>query len=291
MELKPETFINFLVEAWTKVPEPQKYAVPLHSKERQNLGPIFSSFSLKDCFEKYSWMGRNYFQTDKLLNNLRGKLLTAIEAGDHLKAKEAAYEIYQWGGVRYKTRKGLNASGRWFEKAYEDKSLIAKLNESVDILESGDLIEKFDGKNLIMNSGYTKVASLLSSTACPLIIMDGRVGAALGDLVVMLAETEGYTSVHPQLLFPWGAERQMRNETQPVIKRNPSSTNLKFPRLFGARKDFLHAKAMWFGSCLLRQVVLKLQDKGESVEVNKLEASLFMWGYDVISRREGISDQ
>ena len=286
MELTPETFINFLVKAWTKVPEPQEYAVPLQSKERQNLGPIFSSFSLKDCFEQYSWGGRNYFQTNKILHDLRGKLIAAIEADDHLKAKEAAYEIYQWGGVRYKTRKGLNASGRWFETAYEDKSLITKLRESVDVLESGDLIEKFDGKNLIMNSGYTKVASLLSSISHPLIIMDGRVGAALGDMIVMLADTEGYNSVHPQLLFPWGAERQVRKETQPVIKRNPSTVNLKFPRLFGAKKDFLHAKAMYFGSHLLRQVVLQLQNQGEVVEVNELEASLFMWGYDVISRRK-----
>lgn len=101
--------------------------------------------------------------------------------------------------------------------------------------------------------------------------MDGGVGAPLGDMVVMLADTEGYNSVHPQPLVPGAAERQVRKGTQPVIKRNLFTVNLKFPRLFGAKKTFCMQKpcillsifcGRWFFNFKIRVKLLRLMSWG-----------------------------
>jgi hypothetical protein len=285
MELNAESLKKFLVDAWFEVPVRQIYSVPKQSKDHRILGDIFEAESLKDCFSKYSWGGKDYLQNLKDLESCREALLHSLDSANSESAKSAAYAIYEWGNVKYQA----NASGAWFEKNHDCGQLLGKLSDSFQILTSGDNLHRFDGVDLIMNSGFTKVASLLSSESNALIIMDGRVGAALGDLVVIAAETGGFTRVGESLLFPWGAARPKKHNQNNVRSRDPSTKSIKFPRLFGANKDYKHADAMFRSSMLIREVVQALQLKGANVSSREYEAALFMWGYDVQSRRPGKS--
>jgi hypothetical protein len=135
----------------------------------------------------------------------------------------------------------------------------------------------FDGYDLLINSGTTKIFSLASKTQ-NLIIYDGRVGAALGHLVVLAMKKLGLNEVSPSLLFAWGDKKG--GEKSDV--RNPSTIQVRFPRLHGkgSRKsnNILHAKNMNMASRVLSDAATAI---GHDVTVRELEAALFMWGYAV----------
>lgn len=283
--LTTKVFKQYLVQYWDQTPVTQEYVV--HSKrEQKRLGTIFQANSLKECFEKYSWNGKDYHQNSEVLARLSERIRYALKVSNDRDVKTIAEEIYKWGGVPLKKKGGKpNNSALWLEKYAATDNLVSKILESIDVLESGENLNKFDGKDLIMNSGFTKVASLASNEES-LIIMDGRVGAALGDLALVAMNDGGHSDIDAEIIFPWGGKKMSRREIRGKESRNPSTTLIKFPRLFGSNLDSKHASAMHIVSKLVRTVVGDLKSKYPDITARQFECALFMWGYDIISRRK-----
>jgi hypothetical protein len=262
-------FIEYLTDAWLETPK-HNYAVPKKSKDNGNLdgGSLFEVSSLKECLTNYTWMGSNYSKTHSDLNTLETKIKTAMIEGDEDSTYDTIIEIYKWGNVQFNS----TISGSWLSEQASKSKVIEKLQDCIDIIEDSKDFSRFDGKDLIMNSGFTKAVSLASRKDKPLIIFDGRVGAALGHLAIRAKRKHGYDSISPELIYPWG---QSRSSLTPN-PRNPSADNIRFPRLFGANSHSKHARAMQNGSSIVREVSANL-----GISPRDLEAALFMWGYDV----------
>lgn len=272
-----------LIRYWDETPVSQNYKV-ISKKDQKILGNSFAAESIKDCLQNYSWNGSDYLTTSNLLDQLSIELQTAIRSGVGQKVKNTAFDIYKWGGVPL-LKKGQrpNKSMAWFEKLNATGELVDRVSQSITILHSGVNLERFDGEDLIMNSGYTKVASLAAAKES-LIIMDGRVGAALGDLALIAMREGHFSGVSREIMFPWGSKRVSKATLPNEDSRNPSSPTIKFPRLFGANSDYRHAQAMYLASKLVREVVFELQRTNLGLTERQFECALFMWGYDVRSR-------
>jgi hypothetical protein len=142
------------------------------------------------------------------------------------------------------------------------------LKEAVrQIGDNTNLLEHFDGENLIMNSAMTKIVSLADPDG-KLIIYDGRVGSALAFFVAKFSEerTQVRSVLPKQLLF--AADKQ--------DGRNPDTNAIVFPSLFGKSKDRSHAVMMRRASGVVVQVAQRC-----GVTAREIEAALFMWGYRV----------
>ena len=271
--LTAEHFIEFLVQCWKKSPNEHFFSVE-NSRICANseIKGIFRVSSLEDCLTFYSWKGKGFKENKIELDFFHQRFRQSISDNNMDLAADTFKKAYKWGGVRYRT----NISGSWLREAYKDGSLVRKISDTTEILSTGTNLKKFDGHNFIMNSGYTKIASLAAPRVSPLIIFDGRVGAALGDLVSIAMMANKEDKISSELLFPWGAARRNGNS------RNPSSEYLKFPRLFGGKgSHFKHATAMHHASKIVVEAAKRL-----TVDPREIEAALFMWGYDVRYKKE-----
>ena len=268
--LGEEEFLNFLVGCWEKSPT---HKIKVGEKARQIKatspdGKLFQVSSLAECLDCYKWNSQSYAENEQQLSSLSNALRSAVGNGDEAELEAAFRGVYSWGKVPLS-----NISGAMLNKWYGSQQLTKNLIDCLEIIETGFDLERFDGTDLFMNSGFTKVVSLASDPKKPLIIYDGRVGAALGHLAVLAIKESGKQNLHPNLLFPWGAARM------PGVNRNPSNGSVKFPNLFSGSaksKHFRHAKAMHIASKIINNAASKLP-----VSSRQLEASLFMWGYAV----------
>ena len=270
--LSVEEFTQFIVECWEKTPTNHFFSVnSSRIPSNSHIAGTFRVQSLEECLTSYSWNGKGFKENDAKLGHLQGRLQQSLREKNVDLAASSFKEIYQWGGVRYKG----NISGSWLCNSFQDRTLIDKITDSIDILKTGQNLDKFDGQNLIMNSGYTKVASLAAPRENPLIIYDGRVGAALGDLVAMAMQSKQKKMICSELCFPWGGARGKGNS------RNPSTDKLKFPRLFGGHASHMkHARAMHNASKIVIRATECL-----GIRPREMEAALFMWGYDIRYKR------
>ncbi len=266
-KLTEEKFCDFLERCWKDSPTHSIKVSKGTKSIRPNTpdGQYFRVSSLLQCRKGSCWEGKNYEETEKKLSELSEKLRDAIETRNQPATEEAFCQIYTWGGMSCKG----NISGTMFKKWSANNQLAQKIEESVNIISTGDGLEKFDNDALFMNSGYTKVVSLASDPEKPLIIYDGRVGAALGHLVTLAMQKEGFDGVEEQLRFPWGRARTEG------VNRNPSNEVIKFPNLFNMKSE-RHAQAMHDASRIACKVATNL-----SITPREFEAALFMWGYSV----------
>lgn len=271
-ELTTEDFIKFLVQAWTSTPNDHSFST-VNSKIKGNYdnGNVFQVKSLIECLELYQWNSKGYSENKTELNGLSDQLHHALNANNTEETGRLFIDIYKWGGVRLRTKGHPNISQFWLDQNIKNDTLIEKITASKEIILRGGDFGRFDGLDLIMNSGFTKVVSLASKPNNELIIFDGRVGAALGHLAMMTIKSAGHTSISNDLLFPWGTAQSKH------INRDPSSETIKFPRLFGGiRSHYKHARAMSVSSSIVRTVSNQL-----NIDPRDFEAALFMWGYSV----------
>jgi hypothetical protein len=121
-----------------------------------------------------------------------------------------------------------------------------------------------------MNSTMTKIVSL-ADPEHKVVIYDGRVGSALGFFVARFAEEQDLEQqdVVDRLLFA----------VDPQPKRNPSTGRIRFPRLFGKNRDRCHATMVRWATQVIGQVATECD-----VDSRKIEAGLFMWGYDISAK-------
>ena len=271
-ELTTEDFIKFLIQAWNSAPYDHTFST-VNSRIKGNFdnGNVFKVQSLLECLELYQWNSKGYSENKNELNALSYQLHHALNSNNTAETGRLCTEIYKWGGVRLQTKGHPNISQLWLEQNINNDKLVEKINVSKETVFSGVDFRRFDGRDLIMNSGLTKVVSLASTPKRELIIFDGRVGAALGHLAIMAINSSGHTSMSKALLFPWGAAQSKH------INRDPSNETIKFPRLFGGiRSHYKHASAMSVSSSIVRSVSTQL-----NIDPRDFEAALFMWGYSV----------
>ena len=147
-------------------------------------------------------------------------------------------------------------SSKWLRENCRDKSLHSQIRTAVKLLATAASeaeLTPFDGSNLVMNSGLTKVYALASPSN--VIIYDGRIGAAIG-LFARYIENSYPTeptfpcgrkllAVPPVLQFPWGDGLAAEGS------RDPSIGEYKFPPLRSGA-NFAHACACWKASKVLR---------------------------------------
>ena len=74
-------------------------------------------------------------------------------------------------------------------------------NYVIKLLECDIDLEEFTKSDIIMNSGFTKIYSLIVQD---FIIYDSRVGAALGLLIKCFCEDKQKEKIPEELRFAWG---------------------------------------------------------------------------------------
>lgn len=230
--------------------------------------------SLQDAADWYQWNRGGRETTKSRLEDLSERLRKCLSEADESSCHELHHvclEILEWGGVE-------RVSSKWLRESCIDKSLRWKTNKAVEFLIEGSGLTKwshFDGKDLVMNSGMTKVYALAAPADIPM--YDGRVGAGLGLLARKYLEDKRHNAVPEELRFPWGAG-QATSQNRDTHPRNPSCPPYTFPCLSrgGENPDKYHAEWCWRAGRILREAVKDLK-----VELRYVEDALFMIGYDV----------
>jgi hypothetical protein len=250
-----------------------------HGYARPGLAPLWFD-NLSAAFDSYEWpfsfkriggqrcAGRTFAENDAVLADLQHRLRGALAAEDGAALCDAAVEVVRWGGVAPRNEDWLRAN---------EHRLVTLLGWVKEALEKQD--DEADlGPELRFNAGMTKVYSLLLDH---FVIYDSRVAAALAWFVAAWAREKGLDSVPPPLQFRCMAAKEDPGATRKKL-RNPWRGKLGFPHL--GSQPYVHAKwnlrASW--------IVEKLVDAPRATSFGsgpaasrKLEAALFMWGYDL----------
>lgn len=260
-------FIDYLVSAWGEFDHSY---VPPRNKVR------WECKSLADAAKKYVWRKACSENNRKLLNALAEKLINCLdnhqESGCH-ELHHVCLEILEWGGVE-------GVSSAWLRVSCAEGTLRKKIHEAVELLKEGTIHQdwkRFNGKDLVMNSGLTKIYALADRNNIP--IYDGRVGAGLGLLVRKHLEEQksNLNEVPAELAFRWGA-----GQTAPKKgiqhSRDPSNEVYQFKMLRSSEQD--HENCCWRAGRIMREVVSKLNSSPPSSGVDLLDLgdALFMIG-------------
>jgi hypothetical protein len=237
--------------------------------------------SLQEACEQYEFKGKNRGETNEIIGRLSDKLRAEVksEDPDSHALHHLCLEVLEWGGVE-------GASSKWLRENCRDKLLHRQIQAAVRLLANAASeaeFTPFEGSNLVMNSGLTKVYALASPS--DVIIYDGRIGAAMG-LFVRQYLQDGHptqpmfpcgrelSAVPSVLQFPWGDGLATEGS------RNPSIGAYKFPPLRAAA-HLAHACACWKASKVLRLALKKITLHAHTVTLRDLEMALFMVGYHV----------
>lgn len=240
------------------------------------------AFTYEDC-EGNTIKGSSYSDSATALNNLKKKLMSAVEKGDNEACYKVCVMILKWGGVLGSDHKGNK------KKLLKMRSYLASYLSKVQEYFNGDceLLSRYSldlrglgvglerSVDVEMNAGFTKIYSLLCKN---FIIYDGRVGAALGHLVVQFLRSTSELDcreVPNSLSFYYGKAKNNK------VNRNPSDGNYIFKSLSTSSSIHIrnNLKANWIlGELFLGKI------KGFSEQENPLrsfEAALFMIGYRI----------
>lgn len=267
-----DDFAAWLARRWTQETFHHSYIErrTAHSKHK-SADSTWSIDCLAEARAKYAWNGKTFEQNAIETQKLARDLLTALNASDHASALSASLDILKWGNVHRPTKAGERPSVQWLELAASKNELCNKIITGVTCLRQANT-ERFDGKDLAMDSGLTKVLSLADPEG-KLVIYDGRVGAALGYLARLFLTEKDCDHVPECLQFRWGAAQTSG------VNRNPSTQKLKFPGLWnGSAKHQAHARMMATASALIDKVC---QQSNSGATSRDWEAALFMIGYEV----------
>lgn len=251
-------------------------SVMRHGYISPRLGPLKFS-NLADAFAKYEWpfafegtdgnyyRGRTFEASAAVLDGLQRRLRHASDDGAFV---DAAVDVVRWGGV-------APSNGEWLRA--NKTGLARRFGDVVTAFEqNGDDIKFVP--DLRFNAGMTKVYSLLIDG---FVIYDSRVAGALAWFVVQWMQGTGQKIVPDALRFPCMLAKAAPGTGRQKI-RNPSPGKTGFP-LLGVR-PYAHAKWNQRASWII-EAALKAADSStftaNAAGSRKLEAALFMWGYDL----------
>jgi hypothetical protein len=244
----------------------------------------WSCDSIYSALENYYWKfsttdpeslkketGSSFIESTRMLYKLSQQLKKSIEADDYNLCIKCCLSILEWGGVRSRNDKKVEALGAGICKyLVKVRSLLS--NDNISIEHIDDFI--------IMNSGFAKIYSLLIDD---FIIYDGRVGAAMGLLVRDYCEYKELDRVPCELEFAWGRGKESTYTTSKYNKRNPSSDKYKFPELMNNSKRHLenNLRANWLIKEIIDRTESKFNRLEKCIQLRALESALFMIGYNV----------
>ena len=220
--------------------------------------------SIYSAFENYRWGKKNFYETKEELDKLSYSLKKAIQIGDYITAKACCKGILKWGNV---DKKGNT------DKIDElDNNLPDYLNKVIDSLHPEITNTNNSYKDIKMNSGFTKIYSLIIDD---FIIYDSRVGSALGLLVLNFCDSTGRTEIPKVIRFAYGNAQGKR--TGPLNKRDPRRGGMTFPLLGRSDRDHIihNVHANW----ILKEILSC--SNSELKNLREFEAALFMIGYNV----------
>lgn len=245
----------------------------------------------------------NLFQTTAILNELRRRLLDAVDNGSESRAFQACDLVLRWGGV-LKGNSDLLVSLR----DDFDGGLVAYLTAARALLTadqdySATEAQLADNQVLYCTAGFTKIYALLVDD---FVIYDSRVAAALGMLIARLCAAAGWEIVPAQLRFLWMPARSRRNRQQQYVPgqlRNPGVRRLRFSTqrnhahylTHNVRAGWLLREAVegtrvrdWPGRlisedarCAMNSICCAVPRPPVLSAMRAVEAALFMIGYDL----------
>jgi len=240
---------------------------------------IWNCNSVYNSFEKYSWpfkcvipstneviMGNSYDENEKVLLQLQKDLLFALKTENKEQFEDNCLAILQWGGVLPNNK----------QRILSTKNILNYFNTNIQKLQNPLLDTADDLSSIHMNSGYTKIYSLLIDN---FIIYDGRVGAAIGLLVREYLEQEKLAIIPRTLDFAYGNPKLSNSNKKDISKRNPSNSQYVFKALSNNSKRHLenNIRANW----LLEKIAMESKFNKLKNPLRALEAALFMIGYDI----------
>tara|TARA_B110001469_G_scaffold88167_1_gene83653 strand:- start:172 stop:1017 length:846 start_codon:yes stop_codon:yes gene_type:complete len=240
---------------------------------------IWECDSIYNAFENYEWQfncsipnlgkikGKTYLESKSALETIQKGLKKSIEENDSEKSLKYSISILEWGGVTRSNSDKLKLMG---------KEILIYYKNSMKILNPEKVNLNNDFSEIIMNSGFTKIYSLLVDN---FVIYDSRVGAALGLLIKEFLTEKHILKIPNELNFAYGNARPSKGDDSNQNKRNPSTDIYKFSALRNNDKHHTlnNLKANW----LLKEIADKSKFDQEETPVRSLEAALFMIGYSV----------
>jgi len=268
-----ENFINWLIP---RISGEIKF---LHQYENLRGKTIWNCDSIYNAYENYNWRfncnipelgkisGSSFNESAKALKKIEEGLKSALKSRNHEKIIEFSVSILEWGGVKRTNYEKLTIM---------NNSVIDYFETAIEKLNPLPINTNNDFTGIIMNSGFTKIYSLLIDG---FVIYDSRVGAALGLLVKLFLVENQLDFIPKELEFAYGNARPTKSDKSKRNRRNPSNEIFRFPVL--RNDDKLHiinnVKANW----LLKEVSEKSQFRNELSPIRALESALFMIGYSV----------
>ena len=238
--------------------------------------------SIFSAFENYSWQfnytnefntiikGSSFNECEEVLHTISGKLKKGVVQRNNEVCKEASRQILEWGGVTNRNIDKIDNMGqKW----------CVYLSETKKQFESNLDSNEYYKSEIIMNSGFTKIYSLLVDN---FLIYDGRLGAALGLLVRGFCEENKLETIPEELNFSWGAGRESNINNKQKSRRNPSSDKYIFKSLHSPKSHLENnIRANWLVQEILCNTKSKFGSLEESKRMRSLESALFMIGYHV----------
>ena len=250
-----------------------------HGYARPRKQPLWFR-NLADAFALYAWRfnflrldgqrcsGMSFVESKAVLDGLQGRLRAALDAGDDALVRDAAVEVVRWGGVAPHNEEWLRANKNGLAALIgRVRAAIGKQDDAADF-----------GPHLRFNAGMTKVYSLLVDH---FVIYDSRVAAALAWFVAAWETETGRGAVPGLLQFACMDAKEAPQAVRRKL-RNPRTDTMHFPPL---RNDpYVHMRwnlrASWIVEQLLETQPGTPFGTGPDAS-RKLEAALFMWGYDL----------
>ncbi|EKU81776.1 hypothetical protein [Massilia timonae] len=242
--------------------------------------------NLGAAFERYDWAfnfrridgrrcaGTSFAENAAVLDDLQERLRDAVAGGDDAASCDAAVEVVRWGGVAPHNEAWLRANSNGLARC------LARVR---DQLALGDDDAEL-GAGLRFNAGMTKVYSLLLDH---FVIYDSRVGGALAWFVAAWVREQGGQRIPESLRFPCMPAKEDAKAARRKL-RNPWLGAAGFPTL-GSRPH-VHARwnlrASWIVRAVLEEHPGTVFGSGAAAS-RRLEAALFMWGYDLTAPAPG----
>ena len=257
-----------------------------HSWRGRKSGKLFESGSIYDAYTKYKWgfsvdidgvdhHGHSFAQSHDVLEIISAGLKQAIRTRNDGEAVKLCHAVLRWGGV-------IAHNGKWIEDNRQGLSIM--LSGGMALFSDGASgAHHFIGLKRF-NAGMTKVYSVVLED---FIIYDSRVAAALGWLVAKFCRVEAL-EVPDALRFPWMPAKEALGHETPK-NRNPSCYRGEFPRMNNSpsRHALWNLRASWLLQAVLEEAGNSTrfnQVPPEAAPLRRLEAALFMIGYDLGDR-------
>jgi hypothetical protein len=267
-------FINF-IKIRIDVDDDFKHSYILNKPKNT----IWRCNSIYNAYENYNWpfqclipssgkviKGITYNESEKVLLQLQKDLKKSLKTGNDAEFKNNCLAVLQWGGVLPKNK----------QRILTTPMILDHFNTNIQIFNNPILDTTDDFSSIHMNSGYTKIYSLLIDN---FIIYDGRVGAAIGLLVCEFLEQEKLDNIPKTLDFAFGNPKLATSNKKDISKRNPSTDQFTFKALSNNSKRHIenNIRANW----LLEKVAKESKFNLLNNPLRSLEAALFMIGYDI----------